>query len=159
MFQILSFLSAANLVLPDCSTLPVELWVIILRYVFLFCCCLLVTNFFVCFRLLDPASLLTTVQTSSCWKRICQRDPVLRSTIRNQLDIERRRQQEEILNPGLLITVTRENGVKNVTCRPPTVPHSISGFGAKEDRKRSAGGPTRRRVMSQRPGPYKSIRC
>jgi hypothetical protein len=31
MFQILSFLSAANLVLPDCSTLPVELWAIILR--------------------------------------------------------------------------------------------------------------------------------
>jgi hypothetical protein len=31
MYQILPFLSAANLVLPDCSTLPVELWAIILR--------------------------------------------------------------------------------------------------------------------------------
>ncbi|KAH0821015.1 hypothetical protein GEV33_001776 [Tenebrio molitor] len=140
MYQILPFLSAANLVLPDCSTLPVELWAIILR-------------------LLDPASLLTAVQTSSYWKRICQGDPVLRSTIRTQLNIERRRQQEEILNPGLLITVTRENGVKSVTSRAPTVPHSIVGFDSREDRKRSAGGPTRRRVMSQRLGPYKSIRC
>ncbi|KAJ3649211.1 hypothetical protein Zmor_020965 [Zophobas morio] len=86
MYQILSFVPAGEFALPD---LPVELWASILRC-------------------LDPSSLLTATRSSDLWKSIAQGDPVLRKTVKNQRVLEKRRRREEMLNPGLLYSITRE---------------------------------------------------
>ncbi|KAJ3649212.1 hypothetical protein Zmor_020966 [Zophobas morio] len=88
MYQILPFVPAGEFALPD---LPVELWASILRC-------------------LDPSSLLTATRSSDLWKRIAQRDPVLKKTVKNQLVLEKRRRREEMLNPGLLLSITRGPG-------------------------------------------------
>ncbi|KAJ3628864.1 hypothetical protein MTP99_013302 [Tenebrio molitor] len=89
MFKILPFLAVSNLVLPNGNSLPVELWALILRF-------------------LDPASLLIAARSNTHWSSICKGDPVLRTKVRRQLALERQRYQEEMLNPGRLITVKRE---------------------------------------------------
>ncbi|CAH1371832.1 unnamed protein product [Tenebrio molitor] len=148
MFQIRPFLSAASFVLPNCPNLPVELWAMILRF-------------------LDPASLLTIVKASPYWSSISKGDPVLSATVRRQLTAERERHQAEILNPGLLITVRREepggvfqsNGRKTVQRRAPTLLHTSEGFLQGKDQKRSAGGPIRNKCNGRRSKPHKSLRC
>ncbi|KAJ3650257.1 hypothetical protein Zmor_021955 [Zophobas morio] len=85
MYKILPFVPDVEFALPN---LPVEIWAIILRC-------------------LDPSSLLTAVSSNDLWKHIAQGDPVLRKTIKDQRVLEKRRRREEMLNPGLLISVTR----------------------------------------------------
>ncbi|EFA10986.1 uncharacterized protein LOC135265230 [Tribolium castaneum] len=109
MYQVFSFLAAVNLAVPKVR-LPVEMWSTI-------------------FRFLDPSSLLNVVRTNGLWSEISHGDPVLRRTIQQELIAERRRQKQEILNPGLLMTIERKqatntfgtNGSKTVRCRAPTV--------------------------------------
>ncbi|EFA09845.1 hypothetical protein TcasGA2_TC011993 [Tribolium castaneum] len=110
MYQVLPFLVAANFALPK-FRLPVEMWSTI-------------------FRFLDPSSLLNVVRTDGLWSEVGQGDPVLRRTLQEELMAERQRQQQEILNPGLLMTVERKgptkmfganNGTKTVRSRAPTV--------------------------------------
>jgi hypothetical protein len=89
---------------------------------------------------------------------------VLRTKVRRQLALERQRYQEEMLNPGRLITVKREgyeggfqsNGRKIVQWREPSASHAPDGFF--QDRK-GVGGPLRNKFKSQRSKPYKSLRC
>ncbi|EFA10987.1 uncharacterized protein LOC107397473 [Tribolium castaneum] len=109
MYQVFSFLAAVNLVVPKVR-LPVEMWSTI-------------------FRFLDPSSLLNVVRTDGLWREISHGDPVLRRTVQEELAAERRRRHEEILNPGLLMTIERQgptklfgtNGTKTVRCKAPTV--------------------------------------
>ncbi|XP_063920787.1 uncharacterized protein LOC135135626 [Zophobas morio] len=86
MYRILPFVCAAESVLPD---LPVELWATILRC-------------------LDPSSLLAAVRSNDLWDRVTQGVPVLRRTIKDQLALEKQRRREEMLNPRLLLSITRE---------------------------------------------------
>jgi hypothetical protein len=131
------------------------------NFLLLFC-----TNLF-CFRFLDPASLLTAARTSSYWSSVCKGDPVLRTTVRRQIMVERERYQDEMLNPGLSITVQREgpgsvfqtNRRKIVRWREPTVPQTPDGFLRTENKKRSVAGPMRTKSRSHRSRPYKSLRC
>ncbi|EFA10990.1 uncharacterized protein LOC103314824 [Tribolium castaneum] len=109
MYQVFPFLVAANFALPKLR-LPVEMWSTI-------------------FRFLDPSSLLNVVRTDGLWREVSHGDPVLRRTIQEELVAERQRQRDEILNPGLLMTIERQgptkqfgtNGTKTVRCRAPTV--------------------------------------
>ncbi|KAJ3666097.1 hypothetical protein Zmor_001552 [Zophobas morio] len=82
----LPFVTAPEFALPN---LPTELWTIILRS-------------------LDPSSLIIAVKSIDLWKRISQEDSVLRQTVKNQLLLEKRRRRENMLNPGLLLSITRE---------------------------------------------------
>ncbi|KAJ3656178.1 hypothetical protein Zmor_015274 [Zophobas morio] len=85
MYQILPFVVAGEFALAN---LPVEIWAIILRC-------------------LDPCSLLTAARSIDLWERIIQGDLVLRKTLKKQLLLEQRRRREEMLNPGLLISIER----------------------------------------------------
>jgi hypothetical protein len=81
--------------------------------------------------------------------------------------VERERYQDEMLNPGLSITVQREgpgsvfqtNRRKIVRWREPTVPQTPDGFLRTENKKRSVAGPMRTKSRSHRSRPYKSLRC
>ncbi|KAJ3662528.1 hypothetical protein Zmor_006873 [Zophobas morio] len=86
MYKIFPFVPAVEFSLPN---LPVELWAIILRC-------------------LDPTSLLTAARSNDLWKQIAQGDPVLRKTIKDQRVLEKRRRREEMLSPGLLLSITRD---------------------------------------------------
>ncbi|XP_063920766.1 uncharacterized protein LOC135135602 [Zophobas morio] len=86
MYEIFPFVPSVEFALPN---LPVELWAIILRC-------------------LDPSSLLAAARSNDLLKQIAQGDPVLRKTIKDQRVLEKRRRREEMLNPGLLISITRD---------------------------------------------------
>ncbi|XP_044268089.1 uncharacterized protein LOC123013562 [Tribolium madens] len=120
MYQLLPFLLAANFGLPEVRVpvkLPVEIWSTI-------------------FRFLDPLSLLSVVQADGGWSKICQEDPVLKKRVQEELIAVRKRQREEILNPGLLYTIERTgptkkygtNLMKNYRIRAPTVTKTPPGF-------------------------------
>jgi hypothetical protein len=91
---------------------------------------------------LDPASLLTAARTSSYWSSVCKGDPVLRTTVRRQVMAERERYQDEMLNPGLSITVQREgpgsvfqsNRRKIVQWREPTYLKHLMGSSEQKTR-------------------------
>ncbi|XP_044256662.1 uncharacterized protein LOC123006323 [Tribolium madens] len=135
MFQVFPFLVAANLALPKLR-LPVEMWSTI-------------------FRFLDPSSLLNVVRTDGLWSKISQGDPILRRTVLEELNAERERQRQEILNPGLLMTIERKgptkmfnvNGTKTVRFRAPTViqppPIEFLRPVAEKNKQRHNGGPSR----------------
>ncbi|KAJ3662526.1 hypothetical protein Zmor_006871 [Zophobas morio] len=99
MYKIFPFVPAVEFSLPN---LPVELWTIILRC-------------------LDPTSLLTAARSNDLWKQIAQGDPVLRKTIKDQRVLEKRRRREEMLSPGLLLSITRDgpNATKIVRRQVP----------------------------------------
>ncbi|KAJ3662561.1 hypothetical protein Zmor_006904 [Zophobas morio] len=86
MYKILPFVTTVEFAMPN---LPAELWAIILRC-------------------LDPTSLLAAARSNVLWKQIAQGDPVLRNTIKDQRVLEKRRRREEMLNPGLLLSITRD---------------------------------------------------
>ncbi|KAJ3662559.1 hypothetical protein Zmor_006902 [Zophobas morio] len=86
MYKIFPFVPGVEFAVPN---FPVELWAIILRC-------------------LDPTLLLAAARSNDLWKQIAQGDPVLRKTIKDQRVLEKRRRLEEMLNPGLLISITRD---------------------------------------------------
>ncbi|KAJ3649210.1 hypothetical protein Zmor_020964 [Zophobas morio] len=132
MYQILPFVTASEFALPD---LPVELWANILRC-------------------LDPSSLLTATRSSDPWKRIAQGDPVLRKTVKNQLVLEKRKRREEMLNPGLLLSITREGSGRlfgSNTGKVLRTQFSVKGpVKTQEKRKRRQNkdaGPLRKKII------------
>ncbi|KAJ3662562.1 hypothetical protein Zmor_006905 [Zophobas morio] len=132
MYKILPFVPAVEFALPN---LPVELWAIILRC-------------------LDPSSLLTAAGSNVLWKQIAQGDPVLRKTIKDQRVLKKRRGRDEMLNPGLLISITRDgpgrllgfNATKIVRRQVP----ARAPVTTPEKRKRPQNkdtGPLRKKIM------------
>ncbi|XP_044256661.1 uncharacterized protein LOC123006321 [Tribolium madens] len=150
MYQVLPFLVAANFALPKLR-LPVEMWSTI-------------------FRFLDPSSLLNVVRTDGLWHEISQGDPVLRRTVQEELDAQRQRQRQEILNPGLLMTIERKgptkmfgtNGTKRVRCRAPTViqqpPVEFLRPIEEKTKQRCNGVGPQRNKKNVRTQPYKLLR-
>ncbi|KAJ3649213.1 hypothetical protein Zmor_020967 [Zophobas morio] len=143
MYQILPFVPAAEFVLPD---LPVELWASILRC-------------------LDPSSLLNATRSNDLWERIAQGDPVLRKTVKDQLVLEKRRRREEMLNPGLSFSTTREGSGRLFGSNASKVlrtQFSVQGpVKTQEKRKRRQNkdaGPLRKKI-SQKNEICKMIRC
>ncbi|KAJ3650260.1 hypothetical protein Zmor_021958 [Zophobas morio] len=139
MYKILPFVPNVEFALPN---LPVEIWAIILRC-------------------LDPSSLLTAVSSNDLWKHIAQGDLVLRKTIKDQRVLEKRRRREEMLNPGLLISVTRNGpgGVfepnatkivrRQVPARGPVTTVEKRKHGNKD------AGPLRKKIIQE----VKIMRC
>ncbi|KAJ3645870.1 hypothetical protein Zmor_023493 [Zophobas morio] len=139
MYKILPFIPV-EFALPN---LPVELWTIILRC-------------------LDPTSLLTAVSSNDLWKYIAQGDPVLRKTIKDQRVLEKRRRREEMLNPGLLISVTTSgpggvfgpNTTKTVQRQVPAR-EPVTTVGKRKRRRNKDAEPLRKKIMQE----VKIMRC
>ncbi|KAJ3649214.1 hypothetical protein Zmor_020967 [Zophobas morio] len=143
MYQILPFVPTAEFVLPD---LPVELWASILRC-------------------LDPSSLLNATRSSDLWERIAQGDPVLRKTVKDQLVLEKRRRREEMLNPGLLLSITRErsgslfgSNAGKVVRRQFSVQVPVEFQEKRKRRQNKDVGPLRKKLI-QRNEHCKMMRC
>ncbi|RZC38658.1 uncharacterized protein BDFB_002379 [Asbolus verrucosus] len=147
MYQVLPFVAAINLALPDCINIPVEIWSMI-------------------FRLLDPVSLLTATRTYSLWNDIILGDPVLKEKIHQHLEMERSKRQQEIFNPGLMMSVTRSgpdglfqtNGKKVVRQRPTVVNHQVSDFYSTSHKNKNKNGKYRVQKLKTPTGPYKPMR-
>ncbi|KAJ3655722.1 hypothetical protein Zmor_014842 [Zophobas morio] len=134
-------------VIPDVEfallNLSVELWTIILRC-------------------LNPTSLLIAVSSNDLRKHIAQGDPVLRKTIKDQRVLEKRRRREEMLNPGLLISVTTSgpggvfgpNTTKIVRRQVPArVP--VTTVEKRTLRRNKDAGPFHKKIMQE----VKIMRC
>ncbi|KAJ3649215.1 hypothetical protein Zmor_020968 [Zophobas morio] len=143
MYQILPFVTAVEFALPD---LPVELWTSILRC-------------------LDPYSLLNATRSNDWWERIAQGDPLLRNIVKDQLLLEKRRRREEMLNPGLSLSITREGSGRLFGSNARKVlrtQFSVQGpVKTQEKRKRRLNkdaGPLRKKLI-QRNEHCKMMRC
>ncbi|KAJ3645871.1 hypothetical protein Zmor_023494 [Zophobas morio] len=141
MYTILPFVPAVEFALPS---LPVELWARILRC-------------------LDPASLLTAARSIDLWKRIIQGDPVLRRTVRHQKVLEKRRRRDEMLNPGLLLFITRDESGRLFGSNATKVLRTQLSEPAKTQEKRKRrenkdAGPLRKKIV-QRNEYCKMVRC
>ncbi|KAJ3650265.1 hypothetical protein Zmor_021963 [Zophobas morio] len=140
MYKILPFVPDVEFALPN---LPVELWAVILRC-------------------LDPSSLLTAVSSNDLWKHIAQGDPVLRTTIKDQRVLEKRRRREEMLNPGLLVSVTTDgpggvfgpNATKIVRRQVPTR-GPVTTVEKRKRRQNKDAGPLRKKIIQE----VKIMRC
>ncbi|KAJ3650263.1 hypothetical protein Zmor_021961 [Zophobas morio] len=140
MYKILPFVPDVEFALPN---LPVELWAVILRC-------------------LDPSSFLTAVSSNDLWKHIAQGDPVLRTTIKDQRVLEKRRRREETLNPGLLISVTRngpggvfEPNATKIVRRQVPARGPVTTVEKRKRRQNKKYGPLRKKIMQE----VKIMRC
>ncbi|KAJ3659090.1 hypothetical protein Zmor_010797 [Zophobas morio] len=141
MYKILPFVPAVEFALPN---LPVELWASILKC-------------------LDPSSLLTAARSNDLWERITQGDPVLRKSVKDQLVLEKRRRREEMLNPGLLLSVTRKGSGRLFGSNASKVLRTQfpEPFKTQEKRKRHQdkdAGPLRKKII-QRNDDFNIMRC
>ncbi|KAJ3641469.1 hypothetical protein Zmor_027976 [Zophobas morio] len=131
MYKILPFAATVEFALPN---LPVEIWANILRC-------------------LDPSSLLTAARSNDLWDRITQGDPVLRKTVRDQLVLEKRRRREEMLNPGLLLSITRNGSGRLFGSNASTILRTqLSAQGPvktylKRKRQNKDAGPLRKKII------------
>ncbi|KAJ3655723.1 hypothetical protein Zmor_014843 [Zophobas morio] len=140
MYKILPFLADVEFALPN---LPVELWAIILRC-------------------LDPPSLLTAVSSNDLWKHIAQGDPVLRKTIKDQRMLDKRRRREEMLNPGLLISLTTSGpggvfgpNTTKIVRRQIPAREPVTTVEKRTLRRNEDAGPLRKKIMQE----LKIMRC
>ncbi|RZB39120.1 hypothetical protein BDFB_012660 [Asbolus verrucosus] len=86
--------------------------------------------------------------------------------IRQHLDLEKKRQQEEILNPGLTMTITRSgpnvlfqrNGKKIVQRRPRMMNHQGPEFCSTLDKNNKKNGKCEMSREKTRPDPRKPMR-
>ncbi|ENN80332.1 hypothetical protein YQE_03324, partial [Dendroctonus ponderosae] len=71
------------------STLPVEMWCLILR-------------------LLDAKSLLAAARSSSLFDRVVKGDPVLKKTLESAIRIEQQEIMEPLTRPGMAASISRD---------------------------------------------------